>query len=339
MGHSVLPLLATINFLEEENKYVIVPKSDPNAEGATSDNFVYLNGQLLSEETQLLNMDRLKFGVNSIFLVIIPDGEERPREDTAEIDWEYAQQELYLLKEKQELAAREKENKLKEEEEARLREKEQELAEIKRRQKESEEEMKQMMEKIENEKAELEARRIEEERKHTEQLKALQLEKEIENEKKRIKDEENQRKNKVKEKYYFENKLMKTLPKVIELNLIAKEFKRNISMAVKMMLFNQDSETQAEKMNIKVQVDNRELGYRYLWDLNKFSNRYYIIKDMIEKYYETGVIPEVSQNEDPFWDPPEPLLIGKSFLTPKGMVHILDNPADLAIIGENHLCG
>jgi hypothetical protein len=34
---------------------------------------------------------------------------------------------------------------------------------------------------------------------------------------------------------------MKTLPKVIELNLIAKEFKRNISMSVKMMLFSQDS--------------------------------------------------------------------------------------------------
>ena len=110
-------------------------------------------------------------------------------------------------------------------------------------------------------------------------------------------------------------------------------------MAVKMMLFNQDSETQTEKMNIKVQVDNRELGYRYLWDLNKFSNRYYIIKDLIEKYYENGLIPELSQNDDPFWDPPEPLLIGKSFLTPKGMVYMLDNPADLAIIGENHQCG
>lgn len=132
---------------------------------------------------------------------------------------------------------------------------------------------------------------------------------------------------------------MKTLPKVIELNLIAKEFKRNISMTVKMMLFNQDSELHTEKMNIKVQIDNRELGYRYLWDLGKFSNRYYIIKDMIEKYYETGIIPELPQNEDPFWDPPEPLLIGKSFLTPKGLVYMLDNPADLAIIGENHQCG
>lgn len=50
---------------------------------------------------------------------------------------------------------------------------------------------------------------------------------------------------------------MKTLPKVIELNLIAKEFKRNISLSAKMMLFNQDSDNRTDKMNIKVQVDNR----------------------------------------------------------------------------------
>lgn len=53
-------------------------------------------------------MDRLKFGVNSIFLVILPGGEERHRDDTAEIDWEYAQQELYILKEKQEMVNKEK---------------------------------------------------------------------------------------------------------------------------------------------------------------------------------------------------------------------------------------
>ncbi len=113
MGHGVLPLLAAINFLEEEHKYVIVPKSDPKAEGFTSDNFVYLNGQLLEEEAELLNMDRLKFGVNSIFLVIIPGSEQRSRDNTAEIDWEYAQQELYILKEKEDVAAKEKEQKLK----------------------------------------------------------------------------------------------------------------------------------------------------------------------------------------------------------------------------------
>jgi len=37
---------------------------------------------------------------------------------------------------------------------------------------------------------------------------------------------------------------MKTLPRVIEINLIAKEFKRNISMTTKMMLFSEETESQ-----------------------------------------------------------------------------------------------
>lgn len=86
----VLPLLATIS--QSEGKFKINPKEDPNNENASSDNFVYLNGQLVTEPTEVLHYDRLKFGVNSIFLVIIPGTEARPREDTNEIDWEYAQQ-------------------------------------------------------------------------------------------------------------------------------------------------------------------------------------------------------------------------------------------------------
>jgi len=37
-----------------------------------------------------------------------------------------------------------------------------------------------------------------------------------------MKDSESQQKEKTKEKYYLERKLLKTLPKCIELNLIAK---------------------------------------------------------------------------------------------------------------------
>lgn len=44
------------------------------------------------------------------------------------------------------------------------------------------------------------------------------------------------------DKYHFEKKLLKTLPKCIELNLIAKEFKKNVMMSVKMILSNGDDD-------------------------------------------------------------------------------------------------
>lgn len=73
IGLGVVPLLATIS-RTAEGKYHLTPKYDTEMESASSDNFVYINGQLAVAECELLNKDRLKFGVNSIFLVIIPNG-------------------------------------------------------------------------------------------------------------------------------------------------------------------------------------------------------------------------------------------------------------------------
>lgn len=54
---------------------------------------------------------------------------------------------------------------------------------------------------------------------------------------------------------------------------------------------------------------------------------------MSEQYFETGVIPIMDQNNDPFWDPQEPTLIGRGFLTTKALAYMFDNPATLPIIG------
>lgn len=39
-----------------------------------------------------MNYDRLTFGTNNMFIVLIPDGQPRNKDiDVATIDWEYAQ--------------------------------------------------------------------------------------------------------------------------------------------------------------------------------------------------------------------------------------------------------
>lgn len=69
--------------------------------------------------------------------------------------------------------------------------------------------------------------------------------------------------------------MLKTLPQCIELNLIAKEFKRNISMSVKMLLSDQREDEQNEddldlkKRSLKIKVINREAGYIYWWDIDR----------------------------------------------------------------------
>jgi hypothetical protein len=69
---------------------------------------------------------------------------------------------------------------------------------------------------------------------------AERLKREIEKDKKKIKESQDLKTERIKEKYYFEKKLLKTLPQCIELNLIAKEFKRNINMSVKMLMYSSE---------------------------------------------------------------------------------------------------
>jgi hypothetical protein len=62
-------------------------------------------------------------------------------------------------------------------------------------------------------------------------------------------------------------------------------------MAVKLFLIPEELESKSregqsdkKKKTIKVQVDNREAGYTFFWDIEKFGYRYYLIKDLWEKY-------------------------------------------------------
>ena len=65
-------------------------------------------------------------------------------------------------------------------------------------------------------------------------------------------------------------------------------------MSVKMMLSEDEEEEEdleMKKRSILIKVVNRQVGYTFWWDIDTLSNRYYIIKDMSEQYFETGVIP------------------------------------------------
>jgi len=35
-----------------------------------------------------------------------------------------------------------------------------------------------------------------------------------------------------------------------------------------------------------------------------------MIREILEQYFVSGDLPKLDKNEDPFWDPPNPILIG-----------------------------
>jgi len=64
------------------------------------------------------------------------------------------------------------------------------------------------------------------------------------------------------------------------------------------------------RTEILVKVDNNEEKYYYEWPAEKFHNRMYMIREILEQYFDSNVRPNLGINEDPFWDPPNPILIG-----------------------------
>jgi hypothetical protein len=80
---------------KREGEYVLV------AVDGGEDSGCYLNGNLVGAEEKIYHLDRVSFGTNNIFLLLLPG--TPPREETEEqaIDWDFAQNELYLKKESQ----------------------------------------------------------------------------------------------------------------------------------------------------------------------------------------------------------------------------------------------
>ena len=143
------------------------------------------------------------------------------------------------------------------------------------------------------------------------------------------------------ERKYLEGKLAKYLTRITEVNLIAKELKRNVAfspyltyMFTDTQQFSKTSSSDNKKLKIKVLVDNHEAGYSYVWELSRFSNRYFIIKDQLERYFENNEIPILKESDDPFWDPMEPQLIGQGFLKMMSLAYFLDNATDLVLVGD-----
>lgn len=103
-------------------------------------------------------------------------------------------------------------------------------------------------------------------------------------------------------------------------------------MVKKIDPFLRDGQMKSGQTEIVVKVDNNEEKYFYEWPAEKFRNRLYIIKDVLEEFFDTGEKPVLDKDTDPFWDPPNPILIGQSFLQLEPLGYFIENNLDNAKI-------
>lgn len=336
----------------EGSDFYLIPASEEASK------YLYLNGELVYEKEKLYPLDRITFGVSSIFLFKNPKSNESPRGffDENEIDWEKCQVEVtkkntafnMFIDPEEEKKRKERYEQIETECERIKRQHEDDIKKLQKEHEERVEQMKKesMMTSIDYNKEELiqmEIQKFEEFKDEFEHTYTKQIN--LEKAKKDKVNEEFMEDFKNKDKARLENKMAKINPNVIEVNLIAQELKRNISFKLHISYFYIDMdnvntyEKHHKKYRIKIKVENHELGYCYYWDLNKFSTRYFLIKELLDEYHITNKIPNVSQDKDPFWDPPEHLRVGEGYLKLMSLAYLMDNPNELVIVGDEGEAG
>lgn len=133
-------------------------------------------------------------------------------------------------------------------------------------------------------------------------------------------------------------------PLIIEANEIASQFGREIKFShqyatenKEQSLFGEsspDTMVKNRKEKIEVRVEDFDNQRIYLWTPAKFRDRFQVMKDMIALYTEQGTLPDMSELENPFYDEPEPMLIGEGFYSLQGLANLMDNPSKINLIGS-----
>ena len=325
-----------------ENKFYLIPGCKE------AQNFLFLNGDKVEEEQQLFNWDRVTFGLSTIFIFRNPQEDNQPRggiADETEIDWERCQFELQKNIEQMPLNPKtgmRRQSKYIEIENECMRIKEEYSKKIEEMENQHKERVEEYQTQINNTSfnenlIQMEMNEFEDFKKEFEESYEKRMD--IEKTKKEDFEREYLKEFKENDKKKLEETMYTINPNIIEANLIAQELNRNISFKPYINYYYMDMENikaieKKKKFRIKIQVDNHELGYSYFWDINKFTSRYFLIRELLDQYYITDEIIKPTREEDPFWDPPEAQLIGEGYLKLMSLAYLLDNPNQLIIVGD-----
>jgi|EP00161_Ancyromonas_sigmoides_P005788 kinesin family protein 1 len=104
----------------------------------------------------------------------------------------------------------------------------------------------------------------------------------------------------------IQDEIVKVLPLVNEANEIASELKRPMAFQVKMV---NKLVGDKYKPEVGVIVRSKDSDASWLWSSAKFRNRSFLMRELYQRVQEEGNI-SVKKEEDPFWEPSEPVLVG-----------------------------
>ncbi|KDO30097.1 hypothetical protein SPRG_05288 [Saprolegnia parasitica CBS 223.65] len=153
------------------------------------------------------------------------------------------------------------------------------------------------------------------------------------------------------ERALLSQELLHTIPLVKEANMISDELQKHVGFAVKLLPTKPNLHSAAALADsigteIKIQVSFQDAGtYRtVLWDIEKFNNMIYEMRELYQVFIERGRVLEAVHvpdgGVDPFYEPPSPQLIGRSYIFLSSLVYGLKIADTLPILdSRGAVCG
>lgn len=125
--------------------------------------------------------------------------------------------------------------------------------------------------------------------------------------------------------------VLELLPKVSEVNAISEELNKHKNFEVILISGAAHGEGGNAETKVMVKMKNLLNNNVWMWDRGKFINRHFLIQDLYQRFMDGEDLSQVPKEEDPFWEPPEDVLIGTASVFLQSLSYALDFDDNLTI--------
>jgi len=136
----------------------------------------------------------------------------------------------------------------------------------------------------------------------------------------------------------IEDELATLIPLVNETNQMCEEMSKPVRFEARLAVKNNSTISMAEsddgnlkQIEVQIRVTSTDSSNYWTWSTVKFESRLYIMRDLYQSYLDLGPR-DIPKKEDPFWDPPEALEIGKAYVYLKALSQLVEIESEFSIV-------
>jgi len=128
-----------------------------------------------------------------------------------------------------------------------------------------------------------------------------------------------------------QEQVLELLPMVSEVNAISEELDKKMIFEV-ILISGAAQGSMDNGTKVVVKMKNMLNNNVWTWDRGKFTNRRYIMQELYQRFLDGDeTVKNIPKEEDPFWEPPEDVLIGSANVFLQSLSYALDFDDKLTI--------